>query len=38
VKGVFTDWTPIKYSNNIYYKENIDKSDPWQFKNIIIHK
>ncbi len=31
--GAYTDWNPIK-GREPYFPEDIDKTDPWQFKNI----
>jgi homospermidine synthase len=35
VKGFFTDWTPLQ-SRNSFFPEDMDESDPWQFKNILL--
>lgn len=35
VKGYYTDWTPITGRPGMF-PEDIDKSDPWQFKNILV--
>ena len=34
VEGHYTDWTPIAARWD-RFKEDIDESDPWQFKNIL---
>lgn len=31
--GAYTDWTPLK-DRPTFFPENVDISDPWQFKNI----
>lgn len=31
--GAYTDWTPLK-ERATFFASDIDKSDPWQFKNI----
>ncbi|MDD3445120.1 MAG: saccharopine dehydrogenase NADP-binding domain-containing protein [Zavarzinia sp.] len=33
--GVFTDWTPLDGRGELF-EEDIDTSDPWQFKNIRV--
>lgn len=35
VKGYYTDWTPLTDRPG-FFPEEIDKSDPWQFKNILV--
>jgi len=35
VVGKYTDWTPL-YQRGELFAEDIDKSDPWQFKNIRV--
>lgn len=34
VKGYYTDWTPLA-SRSGFFPENIDETDPWQFRNIL---
>jgi homospermidine synthase len=36
VKGYYTDWTPLQGRPG-YYPEDIDETDPWQFRNILVH-
>ncbi|MEN3931131.1 homospermidine synthase [Microvirga sp. W0021] len=36
VKGYYTDWTPLEGRPG-YFPEDIDTSDPWQFRNILVH-
>ncbi|MFN0264596.1 homospermidine synthase [Tepidamorphus sp. 3E244] len=36
VKGYYTDWTPLDGRPGLF-EEDIDKKDPWQFKNILVH-
>jgi homospermidine synthase len=35
VRGVYTDWTPLK-SRPGFFPEDIDASDPWQFRNVLV--
>lgn len=35
VKGYYTDWTPLKDRSG-FFTEDIDVSDPWQFKNVLV--
>ncbi len=35
VVGVYTDWTPLTDRNRLF-NEDLDLSDPWQFKNIRV--
>ncbi len=35
VKGYYTDWTPLTDRPGIF-SEDIDESDPWQFKNVLV--
>lgn len=35
VVGVWGDWTPLQDREKLF-KEDLDKSDPWQFKNIRV--
>ncbi|MCC0027649.1 MAG: homospermidine synthase [Zhengella sp.] len=36
VKGYYTDWTPLDGRPGLF-PEDIDESDPWQFRNILVH-
>jgi homospermidine synthase len=36
VTGYYTSWTPLTDRPGLF-KEDIDKSDPWQFRNILVH-
>jgi homospermidine synthase len=36
VKGYFTDWTPLTDRPG-FFQEDIDTSDPWQFRNVLVH-
>jgi homospermidine synthase len=38
VKGYYTDWNPLKNRKNDLTDKTLDLEDPWQFKNILIHK
>ncbi len=33
--GVYTDWTPLK-ERGLLFPEDVDSSDPWQFKNFRV--
>ncbi len=35
VEGYYTDWTPIDGRPGLF-PDNIDTSDPWQFRNILV--
>ena len=35
VVGVYTDWTPLMGRPGLF-PEDIDQSDPWQFKNVLV--
>lgn len=35
VKGYYTDWTPLDGRPG-FFKEDLDKKDPWQFRNILV--
>ncbi len=35
VKGYYTDWTPLTGRPG-YFPEDIDETDPWQFKNVLV--
>ncbi|MGH8208776.1 MAG: homospermidine synthase [Steroidobacteraceae bacterium] len=35
VVGQYTDWTPLHERERLF-SEDIDKSDPWQFKNVRV--
>ncbi|MCC0048320.1 MAG: homospermidine synthase [Rhodobiaceae bacterium] len=35
VKGYYTDWTPLEGRPGLF-EEDIDKKDPWQFRNILV--
>ncbi len=35
VAGQYTDWTPLHERERLF-PEDIDKSDPWQFKNVRV--
>ncbi|MFH6783730.1 MULTISPECIES: homospermidine synthase [Methylobacterium] len=36
VIGVYTDWTPLSGRPGLF-PEDIDESDPWQFRNVLVH-
>ena len=36
VKGYYTDWTPLTGRPG-FFPEDIDASDPWQFRNVLVH-
>jgi homospermidine synthase len=35
VIGTYTDWNPLK-DRNMFFPEDLDHGDPWQFKNILV--
>jgi homospermidine synthase len=35
IVGEYTDWTPLK-DRGWLFEEDVDRSDPWQFKNIRV--
>ncbi len=35
VNGFYTDWTPLANRPG-FFPEDIDASDPWQFKNVLV--
>jgi homospermidine synthase len=35
VEGIYTDWTPLTGRPG-FFEEDIDASDPWQFRNILV--
>ena len=35
VVGVYTDWTPLSDRPG-FFPEDIDASDPWQFRNVLV--
>ena len=35
VIGTFTDWTPLRNRPGLF-PEDIDESDPWQFRNVLV--
>ena len=35
VKGYYTDWTPLTDRPGLF-PEDIDTSDPWQFRNVLV--
>jgi homospermidine synthase len=35
VVGAYSDWTPL-FDRGRLFEEALDKSDPWQFKNVIV--
>ncbi|MES2907392.1 MAG: saccharopine dehydrogenase C-terminal domain-containing protein [Pseudomonadota bacterium] len=36
VKGYYTDWTPLTDREDSFFPEDLDTSDPWQFRNILV--
>jgi homospermidine synthase len=35
VVGMYSDWTPLQGRGKLF-EEDLDKSDPWQFKNVLV--
>ena len=36
VSGMYTDWNPLKNRETLF-AEPLDKKDPWQFTNVLVH-
>jgi homospermidine synthase len=36
VKGYYTDWTPLAGRPAGLFPDDIDESDPWQFRNVLV--
>jgi homospermidine synthase len=36
VIGQYTDWTPLEGRGGGLFPEDVDASDPWQFKNVLV--
>ena len=36
VFGKYTDWTPLEGRGGGLFPEDVDKDDPWQFKNVLV--
>ncbi len=36
LQGAYTDWTPLSHRERLF-AEKLDRSDPWQFKNIRVY-
>src|SRR3984957_5453491 len=36
VEGHFTDWTPLSTRSPLF-PDDIDETDPWQFRNVLVH-
>lgn len=36
VEGHFTQWTPLSL-RSVLFPDDIDESDPWQFRNVLVH-
>ncbi|MBV9628416.1 MAG: homospermidine synthase [Xanthobacteraceae bacterium] len=36
VIGQYTDWTPLEGRGAGLFPEDVDTSDPWQFKNVLV--
>jgi homospermidine synthase len=35
VIGTYTDWSPLT-GRGLFFPEDLDETDPWQFKNVIV--
>ena len=35
VNGFYTDWNPLTNRPGFFH-EDLDQSDPWQFKNVLV--
>ena len=38
VVGVYTDWTPLTDRDETLFPEDVDRSDPWQFTNVLVRE
>jgi homospermidine synthase len=38
VIGVYTDWTPLSGREETLFPEDVDRSDPWQFTNVLVRE
>jgi len=38
VVGVYTDWTPLTGRDEPLFPEETDRSDPWQFTNVLVRE
>lgn len=36
--GVYTNWNPLQNRSNGFENDAFDHKDPWQLKNILMHK
>jgi homospermidine synthase len=34
--GAYTDWNPLDNRSGELFPEDVDRDDPWQFKNVIV--
>ena len=34
--GAYTDWTPLDNRDGELFPEDVDREDPWQFRNVIV--
>ena len=35
VVGRYSGWTPLE-GRGVLFEEDLDRSDPWQFKNVLV--
>jgi homospermidine synthase len=35
VVGAYTDWTPLDHRAQLF-AEDLDRNDPWQFRNVLV--
>jgi homospermidine synthase len=35
VVGAYTDWTPLDH-RALLFAEDLDRTDPWQFRNVLV--
>lgn len=38
VVGEYSDWTPLSGREEMLFPEDIDRSDPWQFANVLVRE
>lgn len=34
--GEYTDWTPLEGRDEVLFPDDIDREDPWQFRNVVV--
>jgi homospermidine synthase len=36
IVAVYTDWTPLSGREAALFPEDVDRDDPWQFRNVVV--